>query len=281
MDELQLRQLEAGTSFHLTWLGPGLFRIKNNHVHSDLLIGEHSALLWDTGYGLDDLYSLVRRITDLPLYVVNSHGHLDHTGGNWQFQEVFIHPADMELCQQRNAEEFRQRTLSKVTIPDNFIRDDYLYKSCGWLRPVHEGHIFDLGGKTLEVIALPGHTGGSIVLHYKEERAVYLGDAVNNFVWLFLPEAAPLAVYRQGLQKLADLDFDWMIPSHHGAILPKERLNYYIDLVDNLDLAAGEVVPDPVVPGQTARICIRNGMTLADRKREDFAAIIIRDDLCK
>jgi len=278
MDDYQLRQLEAGTTFHLTWLGPGLFRIENNCVHMDLIIGTYRALLWDTGYGYDDLYGLVRKITDLPLYVVNSHGHFDHCCGNWQFQECFIHPDDMDLCQEHNSMQMKKDNLSDAVLPEHFMIEEYLHKDNGWLRPVYEGDVFDLGGKTLEVISLPGHTLGSIGLHYKEERAIYVGDAANDFLWLFLPEAQPLTVYQHTLYKLLDLDFDWMIQSHHAEVLPKNHLQYYLDLVENLDFEAGETVPAPGMPGQTANICIRNGMTLANRKQEDFAAILIAAD---
>ena len=48
----------------------------------DLVIGQHEALLFDTCTGVEDLYGAVRKLTDLPLRVLNSHGHFDHIGGN-------------------------------------------------------------------------------------------------------------------------------------------------------------------------------------------------------
>ena len=279
MEPWQLEQLQQGTTYHLTWLGPGLFRIENNSVHCDLLVGNHHALLWDTGYGYDDLYGLVRRITDLPLYVVNSHGHLDHSCGNWQFESVFIHPEDVELCHFHNSERVRRPKPGRV-IPIGFAEDLYCRQTCGSLRTVCVGQVFELGGKTLEVVHLPGHTPGSIGLLYREERALYVGDAINNFVWLFLPEALPLSTYRRTLEYAQSLDFDWMIQSHTREILPKSRLQWYLDLVEHFDYEQGMPVPSPI-PGlafSDCRICIRGGLTLADRDREDFAAILISPD---
>ena len=276
MESWQLEALQQNTIYRLIWLGDGIFRIADNDVFADLLVGENQALLWDTGFGYDDLYALVRRITDLPLYVVNSHGHMDHTNGNWQFDSVFIHPDDMELCSLHNTRQYRRPSPDAI-LPADFVPEDHLDHDCGWLRPVQEGHVFDLGRKTLEVVHLPGHTHGSIGLWYREERALYVGDAVNNFLWLFLPEATSLSVYRKTLNKVQALDFDWMIQSHEAEILPKSRLNWYIDLIDHLDFDRGRPVPCPV-PGQSAddcRICIRSGLTLEDRSREDFAAILI------
>lgn len=279
MESWQLEELQNGTTFRLTWLGEGLFRIENNAVHMDLLVGTHQALLWDTGYGYDDLYTLVRRITDLPLFVVNSHGHVDHVCGNCQFDSVFIHEADMELCRFHNSPLYRTPRSYSV-LPKGFSAEEHIPQDCGCLRPVREGDVFDLGGKTLEVIHLPGHTPGSIGLLYREERALYVGDAVNDFLWLFLPEATKLSVYRDTLETVKALDFDWMILSHTHEILPKSRLEHYIDLVDHLDFEAGTPVPCPVpiLTVDGCRICVRHGMTLQDRGKEDFAAILISPD---
>ena len=43
-----------------------------------LLLGEDRALLIDTGFGLCKLDEAVKSVTDLPITVVNTHGHYDH-----------------------------------------------------------------------------------------------------------------------------------------------------------------------------------------------------------
>ena len=67
--------------YNVRELEPGLYRIGNSAVFMDLIVGSHHALLFDTGYGYGDLKAVVRSITDKPLYVVNSHGHVDHACG--------------------------------------------------------------------------------------------------------------------------------------------------------------------------------------------------------
>ena len=63
-------------------------------VGSALVIGGEKALLIDTGYGFADIREVVESITDLPLTVVNTHGHADHAGGNRYFDRVWMNPAD-------------------------------------------------------------------------------------------------------------------------------------------------------------------------------------------
>ena len=62
-----------------------------------LLIGETSALLIDTGSGVSDLYAAVKQLTDKPVSVVNTHGHLDHVANNHQFADVYISGKDKEV----------------------------------------------------------------------------------------------------------------------------------------------------------------------------------------
>ncbi len=259
-------------------LGQHHWRIGNSAVHMDLIVGSHHALLFDTGYGFGNLAGLVRSITNLPLYVVISHGHLDHACGNGQFDRVYIHPEDMDLCREHNGPEMRMAELETAEVPLDFDLESYLHQSCGTMVPVGEGHRFDLGGITLEVVHFPGHTQGSIGLYSKELRLQFVGDAMNCFVWLFLPEATDLQTYLSSLYKAAALDFDYMIQSHEPEPVPKAKLYHYIDLAENLDFEAGEPVPGPLGVQTETRICTRKGVHHDDRENPDHAAILIGRD---
>ncbi len=59
-----------------------------------LIEGNDSSLLVDTGLGVADLASFVKKLTSKPLIVVNTHGHPDHAGANYQFEKVYVYPAD-------------------------------------------------------------------------------------------------------------------------------------------------------------------------------------------
>ena len=62
-----------------------------------LVVGEKKALVIDTMNGYEDVKAVARSVTDLPLMVVNTHGHCDHIYGNIYFEEAYLHPLDMEL----------------------------------------------------------------------------------------------------------------------------------------------------------------------------------------
>ena len=253
----------------------GIFRIANSGVHMDLIVGSHHALLFDTGYGYGDLKQIVRELTDKPLFVVNSHGHVDHACGNEAFGGAYIHPLDMALCREHNSPAMRRAELDVAQVPMDFDLDTHLKMGMGMLEPIGEGQCFDLGGITLRVIHLPGHTAGSIGLWCPERRLLYVGDAINNFVWLFLPEAQGLSTYIKTLHKAAQLPFTHMIQSHEPEPVPKRKLWDYLDLAEHLDFDSGLSIPAPLGFTGETRICTRLGIHHDDRAHPGFAAMMI------
>lgn len=59
-------------------------------VFGYLVVGSERAVLIDTGCGIGDLRSFVEQLTDKPVTVLLTHGHLDHAPGAVQFDEVYM-----------------------------------------------------------------------------------------------------------------------------------------------------------------------------------------------
>ncbi len=175
--KLDIATTVPGKEVFLTELKPYLYIIDENGESSAyLVIGSDKALLIDTMNGYHDLSKTVRDLTDLPLTVVNTHGHPDHIYGNAFFDKVYIHEKDLPIAEQfYRMPEFSDlcKTAGKTIPPFGFIK---------------EGDVIDLGGKTLEIFELPGHTPGEIVLLLREDRILFTGDGVNHHLWAMLPE---------------------------------------------------------------------------------------------
>ena len=60
----------------------------------------------------------------------------------------------------------------------------------------------DLGGRTLEVVHIPGHTRGSIALLDRQAGFLFSGDAINGQLWMQLGESTKLADYLESLNAL-------------------------------------------------------------------------------
>jgi hydroxyacylglutathione hydrolase len=184
-----------------------------------LLAGAERCLVVDTGYGIGDLPAFVRTLCPLPQVVVNTHGHPDHVLGNWQFPSVYIAAADVPIARASFAPEVRSARLDKLAadgLPDGFDRERWAARE-PTLVPVADGHVFDLGGRAVEVVATPGHTPGGVCLLDVQTRSLLTGDSlVGGPTWMHLPTSTDLATYLASLRRLQGLAdrFDWLLPGH-------------------------------------------------------------------
>ena len=59
--------------------------------------GSDKALLIDSGFGMLDLNSIIRKLTDKPVICACTHGHLDHAMGAAQFEKAYMHSAETDV----------------------------------------------------------------------------------------------------------------------------------------------------------------------------------------
>ena len=143
-----------------------------------LIAGEEACLLLDSGFGDVDVPAAIAPLAaGRPVRLVNSHYHMDHSGGNHFFPAAYAHPADFPGLRQ---------TVST-------------------LYPLHEGQCFPLGGRTLDVIECPGHTPGHIALLDRANRLLFSGDNIATVpIWMQGPDA-DLQVYIKSMDKFLAL----------------------------------------------------------------------------
>ena len=223
-------------------------------VNIYLVEGKDSALLIDTGYGYGDLKAYVKTLTQLPIIVVNTHGHGDHNGNNSQFSKIYAHSADFNMLNASYNKEKRKKAVASGEAVAPPV-----------LMPVKEGYIINLGDRKLEVIEVPGHTRGSICLLDTKNRILFAGDNTNSLVWLFLKDCTPLEGYLKSLQKVAKRsnEFDTIMPGHNEP-LPTTFINDQIGCVKNI--LAGTCSPVPYNVGSFsagAMLCAYNNAQVA------------------
>lgn len=225
------------------------FKLRNNiyqfkdkmGVLSTLIIGDEKALLVDTCYGISNLKDHIRTITDKPLIVVASHGHMDHTGGNYHFDKVYIHPKDLDLCKLHNSQRWRNRVFNNATnlgiIDDTFDKEYFLEQREGNLISLEIGTIFNLGNLHARVINMEGHTEGSIGLLIEEEKVLVVTDATCPWVWMFLPESTTVEVYIKMLEEVIKLDFDYILLGHgKGELVNRTRVDEFLKVAKEIDM---------------------------------------------
>ena len=95
--------------------------------------------------------------------VVNSHGHEDHMAGNGTYPDarVHIHHADLLAARGLDGlmEVYGYAPDAEAEARAHF-RDEFHYSDRPDATGFGDGHVFDLGGVTVEAVHLPGHTRG-------------------------------------------------------------------------------------------------------------------------
>lgn len=230
---------EKGFLYGKWMTSPNTWTITFGNVYCYLLIGEEKALLFDTAYGEGNLREFVEGITDKPVMVVNSHGHFDHTGGNAWWEEVWAGPGAEAVCKKAFSPEM-QEAFERKPHPDYTVHT------------VREGHVFDLGGRQVEVFEIPAHHESSIALLDRQTRALYTGDEMEaGQVLLFVRDGlVPLRdVVSRHLANMKKLkshegEFDTIYPAHNGPQLYKGYLDDYIALSEHILAGTAAIMPD-------------------------------------
>ncbi len=223
----------------------GVYGITSSGVACFLIIGKEKACVVDTAYGFADLKAYIREFTDLPLVVFNSHGHIDHSGGNFCFDvPVCIHEKDVEVYQRHNEPAFHrymEKTLKvlnkiffwRILVPKNPEKTDGGRMNFSSWHFVKEGDTFDLGDLSAQVIEIPGHTQGSIAVYFKEKKLLVTSDGANAATWLYLPESTDLAAYCRSLHKLEKYDFESILTGHSLKLFGRKDLENWIHVAEH------------------------------------------------
>lgn len=182
-------------------------------VSFTLIEGEDSALLFDTGYGLEDVSAFIRTRTEKPLQVILSHGHHDHILGARWFSRVCMDPADREEFLLRTGRAQRESVLRQAAEKGIPAPADYLDAPVSLPDPlVCTGRLGDfsccelnLGGLRVLLIRVPGHTPGSVVLYLPSLRLLLTGDDWNPCTWVWFPSSLPVRQWKRNMQQLLPL----------------------------------------------------------------------------
>lgn len=190
-------------------MGDGIFMIREpGHVQCFLVCGRKKAVLIDTGMGFSDIRPVVGQLTDLPVRVVNTHWHFDHTGGNAGFGDTGISGDDAALITRPLSNALLSALYlapcqqSGVPFPKAFDPSAYRISNPAPARLLSDNDVLDLGGRTLAVVAAPGHTAGSLCFLDSLTGALFCGDLVYRGTLYAHFHDSDIFAYKDSLARL-------------------------------------------------------------------------------
>jgi cyclase len=191
-------------------------------IHNDFVPGNTTVLVTNAGVVLvDDKFEIdhenimaqLKTITNQPVkYVINTHYHGDHSGGNPKLQALGAQVITSQQARDKMVE-IKQPGMANVTL-DNSLR------------------LF-LGGKRVEVYRFGrAHTDGDIVVLFPDHRVLSAGD-----MFTFGDATPQLIDYAGGgsardwtgtLDGALRLEFDQVVPGH-GLVTTKQEMRKFRD----------------------------------------------------
>lgn len=174
--------------FALKEVGPGIYAAIDGPEHkagsnAGFIIGDDGVLVVDGFFNLQAARALVteiRRLTPNPIrYVVNTHYHLDHTGGDQAIRDAgaiiiahrnvrsWLRINNLNLFGDRITPEIRAQ-IAALPLPDLVTDKDLTV----WL-----------GSRKVVVRTMPGHTGGDLTIYVPDAKVLFTGD----LLWRKIP----------------------------------------------------------------------------------------------
>lgn len=216
------------TNITTTELSSGIYRLfVDNSVSVTVQVGTDGVLVIDAAYDRTgaDLKEAISNISNQGIkYLINTHLHSDHTGGNafiGKGATIIAHPQVKEYLS--NAQIKGETT---VPPPPEYARPDITIVGKMTL---------DFNGETLEITHLPGgHTEGDLIIFFPTARVLIIGDLLFAGFFPYIDPSSggnPL-VYMKNvewiIQHFAD---DVIFSGGHGPVFNKEELkNWHSEL---------------------------------------------------
>lgn len=209
-DNVQIKTIKAGGAVHMLEGAGGNIGVS---------AGDDGAIMVDTQFAPmgGKIATAVEALGHgLPKFVINTHHHGDHTGGNGKFGttgNVVAHAnVRIRLEQQPNTP---KEALPKVT----YGKDMSLHFNGEEIRLIHIG---------------PGHTDGDTIVHFTKSGVWHMGDLFFNgrFPFVDLGSGGNLAGYMKNIEEALKLipDDAKIIPGH-GPLAKKSDLQQFNDML--------------------------------------------------
>jgi len=206
-------------------------------------VGEDAVFVVDDQYApmAPKIQAAIAAISPKPVtFILNTHWHGDHTGGNEVFGKTgAIIVAHENVRRRMSSEQFIALFNSKVPASPKGALPIVTFAS---------DIAFELNGETLRGIHVPNaHTDGDTIVHFVKGDVVHMGDTFFNGMFPFIDASSggtPEGIVAAADKVLAlSTDKTQIIPGH-GPMATKTDLRAYRDMVATISGRVKQMIKD-------------------------------------
>jgi cyclase len=214
-----------------------LYFLKGSGGNIGVLIGNDGTLMIDDQFAplSNKINGAIKTLSAGEIkFLINTHLHGDHTGGNDNFKKMGITILAQDLVRERMMKETVNRMNEKVPPREKDALPDITFADKLNL------HIND---EDIELIHFdPGHTDGDVIVHFKKANVYHMGDMFVTYGYPFIDVSSGGSVNGMiaALDKvLALMDNNAKVIPGHGELSTKADVKVFRDrLVDIRDQVA-------------------------------------------
>ena len=208
-------------------LGHGIYMLQGFGGNIGVSVGPDGIFMVDDEYAplTKKIRAALRAISDQPVrFVVNTHWHMDHVGGNENFAK-----AGALIIAHKETRRIMAMFVDTPSSPEN---DEAQFSPRALPMLTYDTALtFHLNGETIEVRHVaPAHTSGDSIVFFHQANVIQTGDTYFNGFYPFIDVRfggsidGMIALYDQ-LYAMADADTK-IIPGH-GPIANRENVREY------------------------------------------------------
>src|SRR5262245_37130215 len=170
----------------------------------------------------DDILGLIKSVSALPIkYLINSHHHADHAGGDANFIKL------TDIIAHKNVRENMIRNKQAGEPPIVFDNEMSVFLGGIEARAIHFGR---------------GHTNGDSVIYFPDLRVIHTGDLIiDGMPFIDYANGGTALEWPRTLEKILALDFDTVIPGH-GKLLTRKDIQDNITALDKMNAKMTDLV---------------------------------------
>lgn len=232
---------DEAVAFKTIKLTEQLFMLQGKGGNLGLSVGASGAFLVDDDYaGLSDkIRAAIAEQTDAPLrFVINTHWHSDHTGGN-----AALGRAGATIVAHENV---RKRLSSEQFIKAFGMQVPPTEPAGLPVITFAQGLGFHLNGEEIDIHHVPpAHTDGDAIVFFKTANVIHTGDVYFNGMYPFIDASSGGRIDGMiaGADKILALADDQtrIIPGH-GALSDKSELEAYRAMLADVRARVGKLI---------------------------------------
>lgn len=206
-----------------------VYMLEGSGGNIGVCVGKDGPILIDDQYAplSEKIKEAIHAITDLPVqFVINTHFHHDHSGGNEVFAEtahIIAHENARKRIrdyEQDQVEQGNQSVVNSAALPALVFNDDMtVYQNDMEIDLIYITH---------------AHTDGDVAVYFKAENVIHMGDLYVQYGWPFvdmMKGGNVLGMVESLDHILSVIDGDTKIIPGHGKLATRSEMIAFNDML--------------------------------------------------